>query len=89
VGDAGVTREGPLPLHLGDVLRLKKPHPCGDNRWEVLRVGADIRLRCLGCGRLVLIARPELERRVREVLPSDPGPPPTARRPGGRPARGG
>jgi hypothetical protein len=69
----------PIPLQLGDVLRLKKPHPCGENRWEVLRVGADIRLRCLGCGRLVLIARSDLERRIREVLPQDPGPSPTRR----------
>jgi hypothetical protein len=63
----------PIPLQLGDVLRLKKAHPCGENRWEVLRVGADIRLKCLGCGRLVLIARSELERRIRAVLP--PGAP--------------
>ena len=62
----------PIPLQLGDILRLKKPHPCGENRWEVLRVGADIRLRCLGCGRLVMIARSDLERRIREVLPADP-----------------
>ena len=63
----------PIPLQLGDILRLKKPHPCGENRWEVLRVGADIRLRCLGCGRLVMIARSDLERRIREVLPADSG----------------
>ena len=61
----------PIPLQLGDILRLKKAHPCGENRWEVLRVGADIRLRCLGCGRLVMIARSDLERRIREVLPAD------------------
>ncbi len=60
----------PIPLQLGDVLRLKKAHPCGENRWEVLRVGADIRLKCLGCGRLVMIARSDLERRIREVLPA-------------------
>jgi hypothetical protein len=60
----------PLQVHLGDVLRLKKPHPCGSDRWEVLRVGADFRLRCLGCGRLVMLARSDLERRVREVIPA-------------------
>lgn len=59
----------PLAIHLGDVVRLRKPHPCGEDRWEVLRVGADFRLRCLGCGRLVMIARTDLERRVREILP--------------------
>jgi hypothetical protein len=79
-GSAG-GRKGPIPLRLGDVLKLKKPHPCGDNRWEVLRVGADIRLRCLGCGRLVLIARSDLERRIRAVLPAGtPPPPPPPRR---------
>ncbi|HVB10375.1 MAG TPA: DUF951 domain-containing protein [Bacillota bacterium] len=61
----------PIPLQLGDVLKLKKPHPCGSNRWEVLRVGADIRLKCLGCGRLVLIGRADLERRIREVVAAD------------------
>jgi hypothetical protein len=61
-----------LPLHLGDVVRLKKPHPCGEDRWEVLRVGADVRIRCLGCGRMVLVPRPRLERRVREVFSRSP-----------------
>jgi hypothetical protein len=60
----------PLQARLGDVLRLKKPHPCGSDRWEVLRVGADFRLKCLGCGRLVMLARSDLERRVREVIPA-------------------
>lgn len=63
-----------LPLRLGDVVRLKKPHPCGEDRWEVLRVGADVRLRCLGCGRMVLLPRSRLERRVREVLGESGGP---------------
>lgn len=58
----------PLQIRLGDVLRLKKPHPCGADRWEVLRVGADFRLKCLGCGRLVMLARSDLERRVREII---------------------
>jgi hypothetical protein len=59
-----------LQVHLGDVVRLKKPHPCGSDRWEVLRVGADFRLKCLGCGRLVMLPRSDVERRVREVIPS-------------------
>ncbi len=61
----------PLQLHIGDVVRLKKPHPCGNDRWEILRVGADFRLKCLGCGRLVMLPRTELERRVREVIPHE------------------
>lgn len=63
-------RSQPLPLHLGDVLQLKKPHPCGADRWQVLRVGADLRLRCLGCGRTVLVARSAIERRVRRLFPA-------------------
>ncbi len=54
----------PVLLKLGDVLALKKPHACGENRWEVVRLGADIRLKCGNCGRLVLIPRPKLERRI-------------------------
>jgi len=54
-------------LRVGDVVRLKKTHPCGDNRWEILRVGADFRLRCLGCGRLVMLQRRKVERSVRKV----------------------
>ena len=56
-------------FHLGDTVRLKKAHPCGSHQWEVVRLGADIGLRCLGCGHRVLMARSTLERRVRG-LPS-------------------
>jgi hypothetical protein len=52
-----------LALLLGDVVRLKRPHPCGGDTWLVDRLGADIGLRCRGCGRHVLLARPDLERR--------------------------
>lgn len=62
----------PLLLHLGDELELKKPHPCGAQRWRVLRVGADLRLQCVGCGRTVLVPRAHIERRVRRVFPADP-----------------
>ena len=56
-----------LELRLGDVLSLKKAHPCGNDLWEVVRLGADIGLRCRKCGRRTLLERPYLERRVREV----------------------
>ena len=56
-----------LELKLGDVLRLKKMHPCGSNLWEVVRLGADIGIKCQKCGRRVLLPRSYLERRVREV----------------------
>ncbi|MBO0782911.1 MAG: DUF951 domain-containing protein [Ktedonobacteraceae bacterium] len=57
---------------LGDRLRLRKPHPCGSYDWEVVRLGADIGLRCEKCGRRVLLPRSEVERRVKQVLPKQP-----------------
>jgi hypothetical protein len=54
-----------LELHVGDRLNLAKPHPCGGREWEVTRLGADIGLRCFGCGRRVMLERRELERRFR------------------------
>jgi hypothetical protein len=53
-----------LELLLGDVVRLKRPHPCGTDTWLIDRLGADVGLRCRGCGRHVLIARSSLERRL-------------------------
>ena len=52
-------------IRMGDVVRLKKPHPCGANSWEVTRVGMDIGLECGGCGRRVRLSRAEFERRFR------------------------
>ncbi|MCX7911489.1 MAG: DUF951 domain-containing protein [Dehalococcoidales bacterium] len=52
-------------IRLGDIVRLNKKHPCGGDRWEVVRLGADIGVRCLTCGRRVLLARSALERRIR------------------------
>ena len=53
-----------VELLLGDVVRLRKPHPCGGDTWLVDRLGADIGLRCETCGRHVLVERPALERRI-------------------------
>ena len=57
-------------LHLEDVVRLKKVHPCGSYHWKIVRLGADIGLRCLGCGRRILMERGILERRLREHQPA-------------------
>ena len=59
-----MTARAALVLYLGDVLRLRRPHPCGGDTWLVDRVGADIGLRCRTCGRHVLIERPTVERRL-------------------------
>lgn len=53
------------PVSLGDTVRLKKPHPCGANEWEVVRVGMDIGLRCTGCDRKIMLVRSEFDRRFR------------------------
>ena len=58
-----------LKLGLGDLVRLKKVHPCGSYQWEVVRLGADIGIQCTGCQHRVLLQRSHLERRVKEVLP--------------------
>lgn len=58
-----------MQFALGDRLRLRKPHPCGNYDWEVVRLGADIGLRCEKCGRRVLLPRSEVERRVKQKLP--------------------
>ncbi len=64
----------PLSVAVGDQARLKKPHPCGGSDWQVTRIGADIGLRCLGCGRKILLPRDEFERRLRQVMrPEDAG----------------
>ena len=60
----------PLKLALGDQVQLRKPHPCGGTEWEVLRVGMDIRLNCLTCGRLVLIPRVKLEKGIKKIIRS-------------------
>jgi hypothetical protein len=59
-------------LKLNDLLRLRKPHPCGSYEWKVTRLGADIGLECKGCGRRVMLTRRELARRMKAVLLKEP-----------------
>ncbi len=54
-----------LEIRLGDVVRLRKPHPCGGYEWQVVRLGADIGMVCTTCGRRVLLPRREFEKRVK------------------------
>jgi len=58
-------------LKIDDIVRLRKPHPCGSYEWKVLRLGADIRLECLGCQRRIMLTRRELARRLKTVVPQD------------------
>jgi hypothetical protein len=55
-------------IKLGDVVKLRKVHPCGGDEWQVVRLGADIGIKCLECGRRVLLERSVFERRVRRYL---------------------
>ena len=56
-----------MDIQVGDVLTMKKPHPCGSRDWQVLRIGADFKLRCLGCGHQVMLPRRQAEKNIREV----------------------
>ncbi|WP_026370930.1 DUF951 domain-containing protein [Kallotenue papyrolyticum] len=60
--------KGPLSLNIGDTVQMRKPHPCGGDTWRVVRVGADIGLRCLTCERKVLLPRSECERRIKRIV---------------------
>ena len=51
-----------LEYEIGDIVKLKKPHPCGSQEWEILRVGADFRLKCIGCGHQVMLPRRQVEK---------------------------
>lgn len=55
-------------IQVGDVIKMKKQHPCGTNEWEVIRVGMDFRLKCLGCGRQVMVPRKLVEKNFRGFL---------------------
>ena len=61
-----------LEINLGDVVRLRKPHPCGNYDWQVVRLGADIGIVCLECKRRVLLPRREFQKRVKTFLQRAP-----------------
>ena len=56
-----------MDIQLQDIVKLKKQHPCGSAEWEVLRVGIDFRLKCLGCGHQIMIPRKQLEKSVKSI----------------------
>jgi hypothetical protein len=62
-----------MELKLGDILKLKKIHPCGSYEWEVVRLGADIGIKCCKCGRYILLPRSILQRRIKEITPKEKG----------------
>lgn len=54
-----------MDIQVGDVIRMKKAHPCGSQEWDVLRVGMDFRLKCRGCGHMVMVSRKLVEKNLR------------------------
>jgi Uncharacterized protein conserved in bacteria len=64
IGDA-------MDFQVGDVIKVKKAHPCGTNQWEITRVGMDFRLKCKGCGRQVMLPRKQVEKSFRGKYPAD------------------
>lgn len=63
----------PMDIHVGDVLEMKKQHPCGCKDWKVLRVGMDFKLRCLGCQREMMIPRAKAEKAIKRVKREEEG----------------
>lgn len=59
-------------IRLLDIVEMKKPHPCGSNEWTVIRVGADIKIRCNNCNRIVMIERPLFLKRCKKILSRGP-----------------
>lgn len=57
-----------MKYQVGDVVKMKKPHPCGINEWQITRTGVDFALKCLGCQRQVMIPRIKFERAVRDII---------------------
>ncbi len=60
-----------MDIRVGDVVRMKKQHPCGNFEWEILRVGMDFRMRCTGCGHQVMMPRRQAEKYIRQIV-NDP-----------------
>ncbi|MBR5800589.1 MAG: DUF951 domain-containing protein [Lachnospiraceae bacterium] len=60
-----------MDIQVGDIIKMKKNHPCGSFEWEVLRIGADFRLKCMGCGHQIMIPRRQAEKNIKKVEKSD------------------
>ena len=57
---------------LDNIVEMKKPHPCGENRWEIIRMGMDIKIQCTKCGRLIMLPRREFDKKMKKVLEKAP-----------------
>lgn len=61
----------PMSLNIGDIVELKKQHPCGSNQFEIVRTGMDFRIQCTNCGKQVWLSRSKLEKRIRKITPKE------------------
>lgn len=55
-------------FNLGDIVEMKKTHPCGTNNFEIIRIGADIKIKCVGCGRIVMIPRRKFQKDAKKIV---------------------
>lgn len=60
-----------MNFSVGDIVQTKKNHPCGDNKWEILRVGMDFRIKCVKCEHIVMLPRTKFEKNVKKVISSN------------------
>lgn len=58
----------PKSFNIGDIVQMKKTHPCGSSEWEITRLGADIKIKCMGCGRIVMLPRMKFEKDVKKII---------------------
>ncbi len=56
-----------MDIKIGDILTMKKQHPCGTKNWEVIRIGADFKIKCCGCGHIVMLPRSKVEKNIRKI----------------------
>lgn len=57
-------------FNIGDIVQTRKEHPCGSNQWEIIRLGADIKIKCVECGRIVMLPRQKFEKSVKKIVKS-------------------
>ncbi|WP_092472316.1 DUF951 domain-containing protein [Desulfotruncus arcticus] len=57
-----------VKYNVGDIVKMRKSHPCGGDEWEVMRTGIDFRIKCTTCGRVVMVPRPKFEKSVKKII---------------------
>ncbi|MBF8982303.1 DUF951 domain-containing protein [Lutibacter sp. B2] len=63
----------PMDLNVGDMVQVKKNHPCGSNQFEIMRTGMDFRVKCLGCEKQIWISRVKFEKRIKKIINKNEG----------------